>query len=44
MNLRLNAEKKEDPKIEKEIEYLAGRIEKLDYTMAKQEKSVGGLE
>jgi hypothetical protein len=43
-NLKMKDSKSPDPKIEREIEYLASRIEKLDYALAKQEKSVGGLE
>lgn len=44
MTLKMANEKTSDPKIEKEIEYIASRIDKLTYAMAKAEKKVGGLD
>ncbi len=44
LNLKLQNENKSDPKLEKEIEYIANRINSLEYKIAKAEKSVGGLD
>ncbi len=44
LNLKLQDEGKNDPKIQREIEYVANRINSLEYKIAKAEKSVGGLD
>lgn len=41
--LKMQDKKSPDPKLELEIEYIARRIENLEYKIAKAEKSVGGL-
>lgn len=43
MHLKMLDKGNPDPKVEIEMEYIARRIEKLQYTIAKAEKSVGGL-
>jgi hypothetical protein len=44
MLLKMQNKGSSDPKVELEIEYIARRIEKLEYKIAKAEKSVGGLD
>jgi hypothetical protein len=44
MSMKMQENKSPDPKLELEIEYTARRIEKLEYAIAKAEKSVGGID
>lgn len=44
MHMRMLNKGNPDPKVELEMEYIARRIEKLEYTIAKAERSVGGID